>query len=118
MDIERFFPTGSSKVTINVHGSDDVSVPFQHVDAIPIVAQQRHRILGEGANYLSRSAMKTPYVADPVIFQRFGYKTSDKACKQIAKKGCCEAAYRDRDERLKKDVIFNMLLVANRSDDI
>jgi hypothetical protein len=23
MDIERFFPTGSSKVTINVHGTDD-----------------------------------------------------------------------------------------------
>jgi hypothetical protein len=61
------------------------------------------------------AAMKTPYVDDPAVFQRFGYVTSDKrwncckACKQIAKKDCCGVS--TREDRLKKDLIFNMRLV-------
>jgi hypothetical protein len=68
------------------------------------------------------AAMKTPYVADPAVFQRFGYATSDKrwncckACRQIAKKGCCASF--SNDERLKKDLIFNMRLVRLGSVDI
>jgi hypothetical protein len=66
------------------------------------------------------AAMKTPYVADPAVFQRFGYVASDKrmhcckSCKQIAKQGCCGLS--SRDERLKKDLIFNMFLVVLGSD--
>jgi recombinational DNA repair protein RecR len=62
---------------------------------------------------------KTPYVA---VFQRFGYVTSDKkvhcckACKQIAKKDCCSCS--SRDERLKKELIFNMRLAGLGSDEV
>jgi hypothetical protein len=63
--------------------------------------------------------MKTPYVADPAVFNLFGFKSSDKrenmctACKQLSKIGCCPLY--SSANRCKKVVIHNMMLSQNES---